>query len=65
MIHKNPKWCIRLEIPNRQYSLNDIIWKKVEKIAQLTPQSNCAPFDNHYIFTCSTVGVIQVRLLLV
>lgn len=35
MIHKSSKWCIGIQFPNREQSLNDIIWKKVEKVAQL------------------------------
>lgn len=34
MIHKSLKWCIWIKLPNRQQSLNYIIWKKVKKAAQ-------------------------------
>lgn len=31
MIHKSLKWCIWIKLPNRQQSLNYIIWKKVKR----------------------------------
>lgn len=34
MIHRSLKWCIWTKLPNRQQSLNYIIWKKVKKAAQ-------------------------------
>lgn len=34
MIHKSLKWCIWIKLPNRQQSLNYIIWKKVKKAVQ-------------------------------
>lgn len=34
MTHKSLKWCIWIKLPNRQQSLNYIIWKKVKKAAQ-------------------------------